>query len=193
MDAEPASRSRAHASMQTAPQPQRGSMPRTGPGSGLHAGRQVQEDSAASGPARPRMRSRADSAYLSSTDGSAPENVSGRGESRRQMKAGAITLPFAPPPRQSDPYRSPPAVPPKYLPQPAKAHPIGHPSLPAAHGLGRLQKGVYPRRFILMMRYVHKNRPDGDRLDTEDFIRLVRKQVLTGNRRDTACLIQSIF
>ena len=163
-------------------------MPRTGPGSDLHAKQQVQQNSPASSPSRPRMRSRADSAYLSYTDGSASENISGQGESRRQMKAGAIALPSKPP-RQSDPYRSPPAVPPKYLPQPAKALP----PLPLPSSFARPQKGVYPRQSILTMRYVHKNRPDGDRLDTEDFIRLVRKQVLTGNPDDTSCLIRSIF
>jgi hypothetical protein len=189
MDDEPTTRSRSYAPAQTAPERRKESL-------GAHNEQAARNGSRALLPAnksaRPQLRSRANDAYALLTDESQSENISGKEERNRQVKTIVRTTAR----KQTsdlrthfDPYRNPPAAPLRYSSPPARALP----SQPGDSNTARPHIGQHPQKFSLTMNYVNGHKPDGDRLDNAEFIRVVRKQVLTGSLADTDCMVKSIF
>jgi hypothetical protein len=135
----------------------------------------------------PRLRSRTEGEYALLSDESLSENISGE-EKRKPAKMGIVKR-LADRHTHSDPYRNPPAAPLQFAVPLARALP----SPPGNARSARPDKRPHPLKFALTMSHLNENKPDGDRLDNEEFIGVVRKQILTGNRRDNGWMIKSIF
>jgi hypothetical protein len=192
VDAERTTRSRSYAPAQTAPERRRESLGAYGRNSSAHNEQAARNGSRAllpaNKPARPQLRSRANNPYALLTDESQSENISGKEARNRQVKTSGRKQPSNLR-AHFDPYRKPPAVPLRYASPPAKALP----TQPGDSGTARPLIDKHPKKFSLTMNYVNGHKPDGDRLDNPEFIRVVRKQVLTGSLADTYWMVKSIF
>lgn len=135
----------------------------------------------------PRLRSRPKSEYALLIDESQSENISGKEERRPAKMRIGKRLPDLR--THFDPYRNPPAAPLRFASPPARALP----SQPGDYKSARPDNCRHPVKFSLTMEYLNEHKPAGDRLDNEDFVRVVRKQILTGNPEDNNWMVRSIF
>lgn len=140
------------------------------------------------GSSYPRLSSRKKGDYALLIDESESENVSGKEDRNRpaKMRIGKRLSEIR---THSNPYRNVPAAPLRFASPLARALP----SPPGNAKSARPDKSPHPVKFSLAMDYLNDHKPDGDRLDNDDFIRLVRKQNLTRNCQDTDWMIKSIF
>jgi hypothetical protein len=140
------------------------------------------------GSGTPRLGSRKKGDYALLNDDSASENVSGTEDRNRPAKM-TIEKRRADFRTHSNPYRTPPAAPLRFASPLARAVP----SQPGDATSARPDKSPHPVKFSLTMAHLNEHKPDGDRLDDENFIRVVRKQILTGNPLDNGWMIKSLF